>query len=87
MGNIRRDPARTRRWEEGSIMDSTSSLLWGILFGSIGFGYFIYGKKQQRGMPMLSGIALMVFPYVVSNSVVMVLIGALLIALPFFVNF
>jgi len=30
---------------------NTSSLLWGILFGSIGLGYFVYGKKQARRHP------------------------------------
>jgi hypothetical protein len=29
-------------------MDNSAPLLWGILFGSIGMGYFIYGKKQGR---------------------------------------
>ncbi len=64
-------------------MDSGATLLWGVLFGSIGMGYFVYGKKQGRVMPLLSGVALMIFPYFVSNTVVMVLIGILLAVLPF----
>ena len=43
-------------------MDS-ATLLWGLLFGSIGAGYFIYGKKQRAPVPLVCGIALMVFPY------------------------
>jgi hypothetical protein len=67
-------------------MDS-STLLWGILYGSIGMGYFVYGKKQQRVMALLSGIGLMVFPYVVSNAWIGIAIGVVLMALPFFVQY
>ena len=28
-------------------MGSTASLLWGFVFGCIGMGYCIYGKRQQ----------------------------------------
>jgi len=65
-------------------MDDSASLLWGLLFGSIGLGFFIYGKKQHRTVPLLSGIALMVFPYFVTNSILTVLIGIVLTALPYF---
>lgn len=67
-------------------MDS-SSLLWGLLYGSIGMGYFVYGKKQQRGVALISGIALMVFPYFVSNAILGILIAIVLMALPFFMRF
>jgi hypothetical protein len=67
-------------------MDNSASLIWGMIFGSIGVGYFVYGKKQQRFIAMLSGFALCVFPYFVSNTVLMVLIGIVLIALPFFIR-
>ncbi len=68
-------------------MGDSSSLLWGVLFGSIGMGYLVYGKRQQRGMALLSGAVLMAFPYFVSNPVVIVLVGALFMALPFFLRF
>ncbi len=61
-----------------------ASLLWGVLFGSIGVGYFIYGKKQSRFALILSGIGLMVFPYFFSNTVVIVLIGLALVVVPHF---
>jgi len=68
-------------------MDNPASLLWGLLFGSIGLGYFVYGKKQGRGVPLVSGIALMAFPYFVTNSVFIVLIGVVLMALPYFFRY
>jgi len=68
-------------------MGSEGSLIWGLVFSSIGFAYFIYGKKQKRGVPFASGIGLMVFPYFVSNSWLMVLIGAVLLGLPYFFRY
>lgn len=68
-------------------MDSSASLLWGLLFGSIGMGYFVYGKKQQRGIALLSGIALMVFPYFFTSWLLIVLIGILLMTLPYFIRY
>lgn len=61
-----------------------SQLLWGVLFGAIGMGYFVYGKKQRAAVPLLCGVALMVFPYFVSNAALIVLVGAGLCAIPYF---
>ncbi len=67
-------------------MDSSASLLWGLLFGSIGMGYFVYGKRQGRFIALLSGMALMVFPYFFTNSFLIVLVGIVLMALPYFMR-
>ena len=63
-----------------------SSLLWGLLFGSIGLGFFVYGKKQRAIVPLVCGLALMVFPYFVSNTLLIVAIGVALITLPYFIR-
>jgi len=68
-------------------MDSSASLLWGLLFGSIGMGYFVYGKKQQRMIALISGIALMVFPYFVTSWFLIVLIGVVLMASPYYMRY
>jgi len=65
---------------------NTASLFWGLLFGSIGFGFFVYGKKQQKPVPLACGLALMVFPYFISNTFALVGIGAALMAVPYFVR-
>ena len=57
-----------------------------MLFGSIGLGFFVYGKRQGAPVPLACGIALMVFPYFVSNNWIMVLVGAALMAVPYFVR-
>ncbi len=64
-----------------------SWLLWGLLFGSIGLGFFVYGRKQKAVVPMVCGLALMIFPYFISNTIVLVAIGAMLTAVPYFVRF
>lgn len=65
---------------------SASLLLWGVLFSSVGLGYFIYGKKQNAKVPLLCGIALMIFPYFISGTAVLVGLGAVLMAIPYFVR-
>jgi hypothetical protein len=64
----------------------TAWLLWGLLFGSIGLGYFIYGKKQRAVVPLVCGLVLMAFPYFVTNLVLLVCIGAVLCAIPYFLR-
>ncbi|MBU0986245.1 MAG: hypothetical protein KKH68_03235 [Proteobacteria bacterium] len=63
-------------------MDIGTTLLISMFFGSIGVGYFVYGKKQQQLTMMLSGIALCVYPYFISNAYAMVAIGIVLTAVP-----
>ena len=63
-----------------------SALLWGLLFGSIGLGFFIYGKRQRAVVPLVCGLALMIFPYFVANTVALVAIGIALMAIPYFVR-
>lgn len=66
---------------------STASLLWGLLFGSIGVGFFIYGKRQQMVVPLVCGLALMVYPYFVAGTLLILLIGIALMVAPYFLRF
>ena len=65
----------------------TASLLWGLLFGSIGLGFFIYGKNQKALVPAVCGVTLIIFPYFVSSIPLLVAIGVALIAAPYFIRF
>ena len=67
-------------------MGSTAVLLWGLLFGSIGFGFFLYGKKQKAVVPIITGIALCVVPYFIADVYVLVLVGVVLMVIPYFVR-
>ena len=57
-----------------------------MLFGSIGLGFFIYGKKQRAVVPLVCVIVLILFPYFVSNVTLLVGIGVLLVAIPYFLR-
>ncbi len=63
---------------------TTSSLVWGLLFSSVGLGYFMYGKSQRSPVPLVCGLALMVYPYFIPNSFVQIGVGAALVAVPYF---
>ena len=67
-------------------MDDTGLISWGLLFSSAGIGYFIYGRRQNRKVALLAGIALMVYPYFVSSTLVMIVTGGLLMSLPRFLD-
>ena len=64
-----------------------ATLYWGLLFGSIGLGFFVYGKKQHKFVPLLSGLALMVFPYFVSSTLLLITVGVALSVLPYFFRY
>lgn len=65
---------------------NTATLLWGVLFGSIGTGYFIYGKKQKKNVSLICGLALIGYTYAIESPIEIVLIGMVLMAIPFFVR-
>ena len=63
-----------------------SWLLWGLLFGAIGLGLFVYGRKQRVTVPMVCGLALMIFPYFVSDTIPLVAVGVALILAAYFIR-
>jgi len=67
-------------------MESEAFLLWSVLFSSIGLGFFVYGKKQSSLIPLLTGLALMSYPYFVDTVTLLIGAGIVLIALPYFVR-
>ena len=69
-----------------NISMDTATVLTGVIFGSIGTGYFIYGKKNARLVPMLAGVILFIVPYAISNIYVLILISIAAMALPFFLK-
>lgn len=66
---------------------NATSLAVGILTGAIGMGYFVYGKRQAKFVPLLAGMILCVYPYFVQGVVWLVVIGLALMAAPFFIDF
>jgi predicted membrane protein len=64
----------------------TAVLLWGILFSSIGMGFFIYGKKQKATIPLVCGILLMIYPFFISSTTLLVIVGMILTATPYVIR-
>ncbi len=58
----------------------TSFLLASLVWGSVGVGYFIYGRKQQSLAAMLGGVLMVFVSYFVSSALLMSLICAAIIA-------
>jgi hypothetical protein len=67
-------------------MDSASIMVWSVLFGGIGIGYFLYGRKQKAIVPFCIGLTLFVFPYFMSSVTMMLIVGVILVAIPYFIK-
>ncbi len=68
-------------------MDDTLSIIVYVLFGAIGLGYFVYGKRQKKIVPLICGVGLMGYPYFVNNATLLVIIGCILLGIPYFVRY
>ena len=53
-----------------------ASLIW----GSVGVGYFIYGRKQQEIVPLIAGLVMIAASYVVGSALLMSMISIAIIA-------
>jgi len=66
-------------------MDANTFLI-GSIAGAIGVGYFVYGKKHAKPVPMICGGLLCVYPYFIDNIWVTVAIGVVLSLIPAFLK-
>jgi hypothetical protein len=55
-----------------------SSLFASVVIGLVGFGIFLYGKKQRRAPQLVAGLAMMVYPYFVPGAAWMIAIAGAL---------
>jgi hypothetical protein len=61
-------------------MFNTATLLSSLFWGSIGAGYFVYGKRQRSFVPMIGGVLLIAASYFAGSVLEMSLISGLIIA-------
>ncbi len=59
---------------------SESAFITSFAIGLVGFGIFLYGKKQRRPAQLAVGVAMMIYPYFVSGTIAMIAIAAALVA-------
>jgi hypothetical protein len=57
-------------------MFSSSFLFASLFWGSVGVGYFIYGKKQGSWLPMAGGGAMVAASYFIGSALLMSLLCA-----------
>ncbi len=55
-------------------MFDANFLLASLFWGSVGLGYFIYGKKQGSWLPMVGGVLMMAFSYFIGSALLMSLL-------------
>ena len=58
------------------------SLFLGLLFGAVGSGFLIYAKRQYSASYAIAGALLIIFPYVISNTLLTFVIGVAISAAP-----
>jgi hypothetical protein len=63
------------------------NLFFGVVAGAIGVGYLVYGRRQRKLVPVIAGVLLCVYPYFVDSGLWLGVVGALLVAVPFVVDF
>lgn len=77
-----REGAR-RRPRYSPFMDlDAGSLVASMIISTVGFGLFVFGKKQQRFGHLIAGVVMMAYPYFVPGVLPMIgiavgLVGAL----------
>lgn len=59
----------------GFTLPSTAYLVGAILFGLIGMAAYLYGKKAARANAKWIGLGLMFYPYVISKTWLMYVVG------------
>lgn len=67
-------------------MNGGSQFFWGMMFGAVGAGFFVYGKNQMKLVPLLAGIGLCIFPYFIESEMPFFLVGGALVLLPFWLG-
>ena len=68
--------------ETNPVNFDAGSLIVGLLAGAVGVGYFMFGKKQQRTVFLIAGVALCVVPYVIDSLGWCIAVCVALTALP-----
>ena len=66
---------------------NATQLFLGVIFSSIGLGYFMYGKKQKMTVPLAYGLILMIYPYFIESTALLSVVGVILALLPYFLRF
>ncbi len=62
------------------------NLFFSIVFGMLGVGYTMYGRKQNDLYFILAGLGLMSYTFVVDSTAAVIWVGAVLSVIPFILS-
>lgn len=64
-----------------------NNLFFGVITGAFGVAYIVYGKRQTKLAPVIAGVLLCIYPYFIESWLWLGVVGALLLAAPFVIDF
>jgi hypothetical protein len=68
------------------LIGSQNTLIASLIWGSVGMGFFIFGKKQGSMFPLFCGILVMGFSYFIASALYMSLASIAAIVVMFFLK-
>ena len=63
-------------------MNGETSVGWfvvALVAGAVGMGLIVYGRKQRESLPLVFGVAISAYPYVIHNAWLAAAVGVGLI--------
>lgn len=60
-------------------MFDTNTLLASLIWGTVGTGYIVYGKKQAAAVPLVGGLTLVALSYFIGHPLLLSLVSISLI--------
>lgn len=67
-------------------MGDSTSLIIGLIFGSIGVGYCVYGRKQSHIVAFIAGLFLIGLPYVIDSNAALIIVSLIIMVSPKFIK-
>jgi hypothetical protein len=64
-----------------------TGLFIGIITGALGVAYIVYARRQAKFVPLIAGLALCSYSYFIDSWVWLCVVGVLLAAAPFVIDF
>lgn len=59
----------------------------GVVAGAVGLAYIVYGRRQTRLVPVIAGFLLCIYSYFIESWLWLAVVGVVLLAAPFVVDF
>jgi hypothetical protein len=64
----------------------TTDIFLALIFGCIGFGYFMYARRTRNLVARYCGIAMILYPYLASSTLEMLAVSVGLMLVPRFIE-